>query len=170
MSTDILYPSLIGATCLVIVVVVHLLTRPKPSPADIHVPRSPHGAVDDAAPPTALDLAEWHRTHESSLLSFIEGFARDERPSSDEDDPSDPFAEAISSHPAPEMRAELSALRSAAEAVSAAADRGDDAVAERQHDVYANYRDAWLERLWQFPVYRERVASVRNSSDAPDED
>ncbi len=161
MSTDILYPILIGVACLVLVVVVHLITRPKPSRSDITVPGAHSRLPENSVEPSALDLEEWHQTHEATLLTFIEHY---DHPNEKTDDAalSDSFETALSSHPAPEMRAELAALRAAAEAMTSATERGDTEAIVRHNDVYRTYRYAWLERLWQFPVDADRVGSVRN--------
>ncbi len=58
--------------------------------------------------------------------------------------------EAIASHPSPVMRAELSALQVASEASLFAVFKSDYASARRQHLIYLQYRDEWIERLQQF--------------------
>ena len=74
MSTDILYPLLIGGGCVLLVVLVHRLTRPKPSMADITVPE-PTGEPAGASPSTEVPLSaltDWHRSHEATVLDFFE--------------------------------------------------------------------------------------------------
>lgn len=158
MSTDILYPLLIGGGCLVIAVMVHLLTRPKPSRADITLPAVAGGAPAGIA--SVGDLSSWHRTHESAVLAFVDlvdGASDDQTL----DEVSEALDRAIDDHPAPEMRAELAALRTAGQAMSAARDRDDGETAARHLEVYRNYRHAWLDRLWQFPIDRHRVSVAR---------
>ena len=58
--------------------------------------------------------------------------------------------EAIASHPSPVMRAELSAMHVAGEASVFAMFKGDYETARRQHLIYVQYRDEWIERLRQF--------------------
>ncbi|MGI9621996.1 MAG: hypothetical protein ACR2PK_04095 [Acidimicrobiales bacterium] len=160
MSTDILYPILIGVGCLAIIVIVHLLTRPKPSKADIRLPESASPA-DEA---TIDQLGEWHRNHEATVLGFLDVCDRPD--GFDPDNQADQEAlaqldQAIDDHPAPDMRGELATLRASAHAMAAARQRGDTAAIEENQDLYRRYRDAWLDRLWQFPVDAERIQEVR---------
>ncbi len=168
MSTDILYPLLIGAGCLVLVILVHLATRPKPSRDDITIPEG-GGSNGDEGAPRAGDLLTWHRTHEQSVLDFLD--VVDGAGSVDDDDPefeasrdadvANALDAAMSDHPAPEMRAELAALRSAGAAMLAAEERGDTDALDRHRAVYGQYRSAWLDRLWQFPIDERRIHEVR---------
>ncbi len=196
MSTDVLYPSLIGLGCLLLALVVHLLTRPEPSRNDITLPdtRRPTGTGGPREAPDrrpGMALQDWHRTNESTLLAFLEhydgptgnhtGTGTNHAPAGDaptddaivltdpddrEDDETrrltEAFEQAMDAHPAPEMRAELAALRTAADAMTLARERGDHQAIERHRQVYLTYRSAWLERLWQYPVDRARVAAARN--------
>jgi hypothetical protein len=157
MSTDILYPLLIGAGCVALVVVVHLLTRPKPSRADITLPPAPDADRDPAPVATAGELAGWHREHEVAVLAFIDAV---DGPGETDAEASDLEA-AIEAHPAPDMRAELAAMRSAADAMASAEDRSDGEAAERHRATYREYRGSWLERLWQFPIDVDRIAATR---------
>lgn len=304
MSTDVLYPVLIGVGCLLVVIVVHLLTRKRPSQSDINVPAA--GTPDlDASQAPALALAAWHRRHEASVLDFIEhhdnqmaswadaepaaddeqagdgddtdevekgadtGVAPDndantegddadgveaeaesseieagdagaddatsaagrtvgdeadqndadehnasatrdneadpdeDEADADEDDPdeADPdeadadeheddeddeeaageeaaepdsigddhdpagvgaaLEAAADAHPGPDMRAELAAMRAAAEAAHLARGRDDGDAALRHRGVYAGYRGSWLERLQQFGVDNDRIGRLR---------
>ena len=68
-SADIVYPLLIAVGCIGLAVVVHLLTRPKPSRSDIAVPDS--GPMP-APTRQAGELGAWHRMHEDALASFVE--------------------------------------------------------------------------------------------------
>lgn len=162
MSTDILYPLLIGGGCVLIGVVVHLLTRPKPSRADITLPA--HADVAEHGVASVSDLHTWHRTHESAVLGFVDlvDGARDDQTL---DTVSEALDRAIDDHPAPEMRAELAALRTAGQAMSAARDRSDDETAARHLQVYRDYRHAWLDRLWQFPIDQVRVSRARRRNE-----
>lgn len=225
MSNDVLYPLLIGAGCLVLVVVIHLLTRPRPSRADIRVPAAiaDESAVSTMTTSPALALGAWHRDHEAVVLDFIArhdavteidvdhdddtsdnptpGHATpdtddidDTGDHDDADDYEQPVSEdgdqpaasadrsaddetavlddgvidhafevAVAAHPAPEMRAELAALRAAAEATVRARQSRDEAATERHRAVYLAYRDVWLERLWQFGRDRSRIGDLRRS-------
>ncbi len=173
MSNNVLYPLLIAAACAIAVFLVHRLTRPKPSRADITLPTKPTGAT--AAPPSgsdpAIDLSQWHATHEVALLNYFEHHDNLEDSTNSTDstaedlvaDLSAAFESAYVEHPAPDMRAELAATRSAADAMGLAKERGDDAAFNRHNAVYTEYRAAWLERLWQFAADRTRIARLRDS-------
>ncbi len=160
MSTDVLYPILIVLGCLVVVVAVHLLTRPRPSRADIRVPDSPAGQPDESAP-TRRQLEAWHRDHESSLLDYLD--AHDPAPAStiSVDEAGERLKHAIDGHPAPEMRAELAALRAAGDSLESAREREDSDAVDRHRDLYLQYRTAWLERLRQFSVDDVRVRATQ---------
>ena len=162
MSTDILYPLLIGGGCLVIGVMVHLSTRPKPSRADITLPAVAGGS--GAGVTSVGNLSIWHRTHESAVLAFVD--LVDGGPGGQTlDEVSEALDRAIDDHPAPDMRAELAALRTAGQAMSAALDRDDGETAARHLEIYRDYRHAWLDRLWQFPIDELRVSVARRRNE-----
>ena len=82
MSTDVLYPVLIGAGCLLVALLVHLLTRPKLSRDDIRVPNA--GVVaqtNKTATPSepVRELRTWHVEHESTLLDFFDRIVSSKR-------------------------------------------------------------------------------------------
>lgn len=157
MSTDILYPLLIGAGCVALAVIVHLLTRPKPSRDDITLPSTPERDRSPTPAATADELAGWHRDHEATVLGFIDaidGCVEDGIDAAG-------LEAAIEAHPAPDMRAELAAMRSAADAMASAAERDDGDATERHRATYRDYRQSWLERLWQFPIDGDRIAATR---------
>lgn len=158
MTTDVIYPLLIAAGCVVIVVVVHLLTRPRPSRADIRIPTA-GGATGEGAP-TRRQLEQWHRDHEAAVLDYLD--MHDPAPgwAGDADAIGARFESSVDAHPAPEMRAELAALRAAADATDAAAARDDTTAAMRHRDLYVSYRSSWVDRLRQFPVDEFRVRTT----------
>ena len=59
------------------------------------------------------------------------------------------------------MLAELAALRTAADSLRLAEQRGDAEAITRHEAVYTRYRTAWLDRLRQFPGNHTRVDAVR---------
>ena len=111
-------------------------------------------------------LAQWHRRHEQTVSDWIENHQRvlsDINASGlqidmgqrdkllvGHDDLAPKMREAIASHPSPVMRAELSAMHVAGEAAVFAVIKSDYETARRQHLVYVQYRDEWIERLRQF--------------------
>lgn len=111
-------------------------------------------------------LAQWHRRHEQTVSDWIENHQRvlsdinasglqidmDQRDEllAGHDDLAPKMREAIASHPSPVMRAELSAMHVAGEAAVFAVIKSDYETARRQHLIYVQYRDEWIERLRQF--------------------
>lgn len=116
--------------------------------------------------PNHEGLAVWHRLYELTVSAWIENHqkvladinasglqidlgSRDELMAGHEE-LAPKMREAIASHPSPVMRAELSAMHVAGEATVFAVIKSDYETARRQHLVYVQYRDEWIERLRQF--------------------
>lgn len=122
--------------------------------------------VVDPSGPSHEGLAVWHRHYELTVSAWIENHQkvlgainasglqidlgnRDELMAGHEE-LAPKMREAIASHPSPVMRAELSAMHVAGEATVFAVFKSDYETARRQHLVYVQYRDEWIERLRQF--------------------
>ena len=122
--------------------------------------------VVDISGPSHEGLAVWHRLYELTVSAWIENHQkvlgainasglqidlgnRDELMAGHEE-LTPKMREAIASHPSPVMRAELSAMHGAGEATVFAVFKSDYETARRQHLVYVQYRDEWIERLRQF--------------------
>ncbi|WP_419923826.1 hypothetical protein [Candidatus Poriferisocius sp.] len=120
----------------------------------------------DISWPNQEGLAAWHRLYELTVSAWIENHqkvlgtinasglqidlgSRDELMAGHEE-LAPKMREAIASHPSPVMRAELSAMHVAGEATVFAVIKSDYETARRQHLVYVQYRDEWIERLRQF--------------------
>ena len=116
--------------------------------------------------PNHEGLAAWHQLHELTVSAWIENHqkvlgainasglqidlgSRNELMAGHEE-LAPKMREAIASHPSPVMRAELSAMHVAGEATVFAVIKSDYETARRQHLVYVQYRDEWIERLRQF--------------------
>ena len=123
-------------------------------------------AVENISPSSHKLLAPWHRRHGQTVTDWIENHQnvlndinasglqidmseRDELMAG-HDELAPKMREAIASHPSPVMRAELSAMHVAGEAAVFAVIKSDYETARRQHLVYVQYRDEWIERLRQF--------------------
>ncbi|MCY3862893.1 MAG: hypothetical protein OXG30_10145 [bacterium] len=122
--------------------------------------------VVDIARSDHQGLAEWHQRHEQTVSDWIENHQRvlgeinasglqidmDDRDEllAGHEELAPKMREAIASHPSPVMRAELSAMHVAGEAAVFAVIKSDYATARRQHLIYVQYRDEWIERLRQF--------------------
>lgn len=170
-TSDVVYPFLIAAGCGLVVAAVHLVTRRRPTRADIAVPESrpatTHGSKPDPGPAgepaDAAGLQAWHLSHEATLLAFMEEVGASARGNGPPrlDALGATLDKAAADHPAAEMRGELAGMHSAARAMFDAADRGDDDGMARHLNRYEQYRDVWLDRLAQFPIDPSRVADVR---------
>lgn len=167
---DVVYPTLIVLACLAIAGLIHVLTRPRPSTDDIALPARTR---PDANANHRVALANWHLEYGTALVDFIDAHdevggpvARTVEPASlDQVDAA--LTAATVEHPFVEMRGELSALRASAESMRNAVERGDTGSAAEHQRVYLAYRDAWLERLWQFPADTERLALLRRRAVPP---
>lgn len=125
---------------------------------------APHAV--DTSRPDHEGLAEWHRRHDQTVSAWIENHQKvlgeinasglqvdmDNRGEllAGHEELAPKMREAIASHPSPVMRAELSAMHVAGEAAVFAVIKSDYATARRQHLIYVQYRDEWIERLRQF--------------------
>ena len=123
-------------------------------------------AVVDISRPNQEGLAMWHRRYEQPVSAWIENHQKvlgDINASglqidmgqrnelmAGHDEMAPKMREAIASHPSPVMRAELSAMHVAGEAAVFAVIKSDYETARRQHLIYVQYRDEWIERLRQF--------------------
>jgi uncharacterized protein YbgA (DUF1722 family) len=138
----------------------------KPRLALVKDPTKELPAVADISGPSHQGLAVWHRHYELTVSAWIENHQkvlgainasglqidlgnRDELMAGHEE-LAPKMREAIASHPSPVMRAELSAMHVAGEATVFAVFKSDYETARRQHLVYVQYRDEWIERLRQF--------------------
>ncbi|WP_420639853.1 hypothetical protein [Candidatus Poriferisocius sp.] len=128
---------------------------PRDRPAEADHPRLHHES-----------LAEWHRRYEQTVSAWIENhhkvlgdinaaglqidLANRDDLLAGHEELAPKMQEAIAGHPSPVMRAELSAMHVAGEAAVFAVLKSDYNTARRQHLVYVQYRDEWIERLRQF--------------------
>lgn len=170
MPNDVLFPVLIGLAAVAVAIVIHLLTRPKPSRLDIDpspsrrplrrkARRAPAKDTAAVSPTGKRDLLAWHRDHEGDVLALFDHADRLLVATTETEH--EPPELSLESHPEPEVGAELSAMQAAVVGMGDAIARGDDAARTRHSDVYRTYRQRWIERLSQFPVDRSRLEEVR---------
>ena len=151
-----------------------------PNPPELHVVRADDSPPNDGLEPEMLQ--QWHRRHEQTVSAWIENHQkvlgeinasglqvnmgqRDELLAGHEE-LAPKMREAIASHPSPVMRAELSAMHVAGEATAFAVIKSDYETARRQHVIYVQYRDEWIERLRQFsPSPMTKLRSVMNTDE-----
>lgn len=174
---DFTVPAAIIGLCALIMLITWWLTRPKPSAQDLPEPEP------EAAPPPAVaneELTAWHQHHGATVQAWIENHESVLKRVSDSglqldlmnndltaghDRLAGPIRDAITSHPAPPMRAQLSALVVSGEATLHALMRSEYQDAERQHVTYLEYRDQWLHRLRQFSTGDRTIRHLQNIPD-----
>gem|GEM_PF-1240282 len=147
----------------------------KPKLELVEDPTGDVAAVVDISRPDHEGLAEWHRRYDQTVSAWIENHQRvlgdmsasglqvdmgnRDKLLAGHEDLAPKMREAIASHPSPVMRAELSAMHVAGEAAVFAVIKGDYETARRQHLIYVQYRDEWIERLRQFSA--EPMSNLR---------
>lgn len=176
-NPDTALPLIIIGVCLFLMLVTWAFTRGRPRKSDVP-------AVEQAAPTpivgtakvTQAQLGLWHRSHGDAVKSWIENHERVLKQVSDGgmaiDLSGDLMAgheklgpsidNAIASHPAPQMRAQLSAMVLASRNTVEALRRSNWTNAEKEHIAYLEYRDTWLDRLRQFTTAESQVAELRS--------
>ncbi len=173
-------PLAVVAGCLVLILLTTWLRRDRTPRWSID---ETSGAPSDASPINRQDLAIWHQdfapgvaewlaAHESLLAhlgdSQLAVDLTDGSITAEHDRLHPQLVEATSAHPAPVMRAELSAMAVAADATIHAVRRSDYETAERQHVTYCQYRDLWIDRLRQFSIDDPSMAELRTNILASD--
>lgn len=173
-SIDILVPGAVVAGSFLFIALLWWLRRERPPEWDI--------APDPATAPTpepvdARLLASWHLDHGPAVGQWISaherllgriseaGLALDLTDPSLTDENAPLLAaleRAIAAHPAPVMRAELSAMQVAADSTVHAVRRSDYITAERQHLTYLDYRGLWVGRLRQFTPNDSGLTELRS--------
>lgn len=173
-NPDTAIPLIIIGVCLMLMIAAWAFSRG----------REPRSAVVAAAPTpivgktqvTQAQLGVWHRSHGDSVKSWIENHERVLKQVSDGGMAIDLNAdltagherlgpaidEAIAKHPAPQMRAQLSALVLASRNTIEALRRSNWTTAEKEHIAYLEYRDTWLDRLRQFTTAESQVQELRS--------
>lgn len=179
-NPDITIPAAVIGFCFFLMALAWFFTRPKPSVWDL--PQNEPAAVTAGAftqQITVNDLGSWHETHGHTVQKWIENHENVLKLVSGNgltidlnNDLTSRHAElaprieaAVASHPAPDMRAQLSALVVASRSTIDALKRSDWGVAERQHVTYLSYRDQWLHRLRQFSSGDTEISKLRSIAD-----
>ncbi len=129
---------------------------------------------------TQAQLGIWHRAHGNTVKGWIENHERVLKQVSDGGMAIDLNAdltagherlgpaidEAIGNHPAPQKRAQLSALVLASRNTIDSLRRSNWTNAEKEHLAYLEYRDTWLDRLRQFTTAESQVQQLRDMGTA----
>lgn len=171
-NADFVIPLFIIGCCGLIMAITWALTR-SPKSADDLEPIVGQ-AVTGRTEVTQAELGVWHRAHGATVQRWIEnhedllhrvsddGLAIDlsNGLASNHHELGPAVDEAISSHPAHAMRAELSALVSATRGTVEALRRSNWSQAESEHLSYLEYRDTWLTRLRQFTTAESQARQL----------
>lgn len=172
-NPDTAIPIIIIGVCIMAMITAWAFTRgkkPAPEPA-----ASPEPIVGTSQV-TQAQLGAWHRTHGASVKQWIENHERVLKQVSDggmaidlnadltlgHEELGPGIDDAIAKHPAPQMRAQLSALVLASRNTIDALRRSNWTTAEEQHVAYLEYRDTWLDRLRQFTTAESQIEDLRN--------
>lgn len=170
---NIYVPLVIIAGCLAIMGLTHLLTRPARR-TTLAIPEV-KDTVAEQPVVSAQALSSWHHEYSGTVRAWIENHEQFLKVVSDKGlqiDLSDdlfagheqlarPMQAAVAAHPAPPMRAQLSAMAVASESTIHALRRSEYQNAERHHITYLQYRDQWLQRLQQFAASDSDLAEIR---------
>lgn len=181
-NPDTAIPLIIIGTCLMLMVITWAFTRGR-------VKQRPDVPVIEQATPapivgkthvTQAQLGAWHRSHGAAVKEWIENHENLLKQVSDGGMAIDLHADlasghdrlgpaidaSIANHPAPQMRAQLSALVVASRNTVESLRRSNWTNAEKEHIAYLEYRDTWLDRLRQFTTAESQVQALRSMGTA----
>ena len=175
-NPDTAVPLIIIGVCLMLILTTWAFTLGKVAKKTQAVAQTAPAPIVGKTQVTQAQLGIWHRAHGDAVKQWVEnhervlkqvsdgGMAIDlsadltaghERLGSDIDD-------AIANHPAPQMRAQLSALILASRNTIDSLRRSNWTNAEKEHIAYLEYRDTWLDRLRQFTTAESQVKDLRS--------
>lgn len=179
MSSNILIPVAIVASCLIIVLALSLRGRERKGPKifQLRVPqkkRKNETLRDEARPSEDTDtllrqsLPSWHKDHENDLLHLFE--ILDELISGKIDifanenstNLRSKIEEASLKHPSPEIGAELTAILGNANSIHAALTKDPLSPIAEQRKIYQDYRVIWVSRIRQYADENERLIRLQN--------
>lgn len=181
-NADIVIPMVIVGACLLLMFVTWLFTRsPRDDAATALAAQAP---IVGQTKVTQAQLGQWHREHGETVKEWIENHEIVLKRISDgglsidlsadlaagHDSLSGAIDQAIAKHPAPQMRAQLSALVLASRNTIDSLRRSNWTNAESEHLAYLEYRDTWLDRLRQFATAESEVHQLQtmgNDSELP---
>ena len=181
-NADTVIPLVIVGVCLLLMFVTWWFTRS--SRDDAAAALAAQAPIVGQTKVTQAQLGLWHREHGTTVKEWIENHEAVLKRVSDgglsidlSDDLTaghealaDAIDQAIAKHPAPQMRAQLSALVLASRNTIDALRRSNWTAAESEHLAYLEYRDTWLDRLRQFTTAESQVhqlQSIGSDSELP---
>ena len=174
-NADTVLPLVIIGVCLLLMLVTWLFTRGSRTD-DAATALTAQAPIVGQTRVTQAQLGLWHREHGAAVKNWIENHEAVLKKVSDGglsiDLSGDLTAghealgpaidQAIAKHPAPQMRAQLSALVLASRNTIDSLRRSNWTNAEREHLAYLEYRDTWLDRLRQFTTAESQVQELRS--------
>jgi len=177
-NADTVLPLLVIGVSLLLMLITWLFTRTSYAEAEARTELSPQAPIVGQTRVTQAQLGMWHREHGESVRVWIQNHESVLKRVSDGglaiDLSGDLTAghqalgpaidQAIAKHPAPQMRAQLSALVLASRNTIESLRRSNWTNAEREHLTYLEYRDTWLDRLRQFTTAEAQVEQLRDMS------
>ena len=180
MSTNILFPLLIVALSLFVAFTVYSKTKQRPQPKifRLQIPKKRKARLRETDVSASTqeghethegnDLAKWHKTHESTVLTFFELADKIMSQSHSEEIDNDSILqrlpnlnEASTSHPAPDIGAELATLVGIVNTGCFSFSRNDMETFTEQKLLYYDYRALWLPRIRQYVYDFERLTHLR---------
>lgn len=175
-NPDTAIPLIIIGVCLMLMLTTWAFTRGRKSTQAPAVERSTPAPIVGQTQVTQAQLGIWHRAHGDAVKAWIENHERVLKQVSDGGMAIDLNADltagherlgpaiddAIANHPAPQMRAQLSALVLASRNTIDSLRRSNWTNAEKEHIAYLEYRDTWLDRLRQFTTAESQVQELRS--------
>lgn len=175
-NADTVFPLIVIGVCLLLMLITWIFTRSSSKQDDAATALASQAPIVGQTRVTKAQLGQWHREHGDSVKNWIENHESVLKRVSDgglaidlNDDLTAGHAalgpaidQAITKHPAPQMRAQLSALVLASRNTIESLRRSNWTNAEREHLAYLEYRDTWLDRLRQFTTAESQVQELRS--------
>lgn len=174
-NPDTAVPLIIICVCAMLMIATWVITRGR-QPKTVAVVDTAPTPIVGKTQVTQAQLGIWHRAHGHTVKRWIENHERVLKQVSDGGMAIDLNADltaghqrlgpaiddAIAKHPAPQMRAQLSALVLASRNTIESLRRSNWTNAEKEHIAYLEYRDTWLDRLRQFTTAESQVQELRS--------
>lgn len=175
-NPDTAVPLIIIGVCLMLMISTWAFTRGKTAKKTSAVIEPALAPIVGQTRVTQAQLGIWHRAHGDTVREWIQNHERVLKQVSDGGMAIDLSADltagherlgpaiddAIANHPAPQMRAQLSALVLASRNTIDSLRRSNWTNAEKEHIAYLEYRDTWLDRLRQFTTAESQVQDLRS--------
>jgi hypothetical protein len=181
-NSDIVIPIAIVVACLLVVLLTWRVTRHRAKGWQLEdlddAPRGDDMLIDIDA------IDAWHRDFSQTVLVWIDSHEQtvatlgrsglqldltEAAPGMNGTIETE-MRDAITAHPTPAIRAQLSAMMVAAEATIVAVRRSDYPTAEKQHLTYIEYRDEWLRRLRETAPNDGAIGAAAAEADRPGAD